>query len=67
MSYGSAFPEMWRLLGLQAARILAGAKPSELPVEFPARIELRINLKVARDLGITIPAIILAGADSIIE
>ena len=67
MSYGSAFPEMWRLLGTQTAKILTGAKPSELPVEFPTRIELRVNLKVARERGITIPAIVLARADSVIE
>jgi putative ABC transport system substrate-binding protein len=67
MSYGSAFPEMWRLLGAQTAKILAGAKPGELPVEFPARIELRINLKVAKERAITIPPAILARADSVIE
>jgi putative ABC transport system substrate-binding protein len=67
MSYGSAFPEMWRLLGTQTAKILAGAKPGELPVEFPTRIELRVNLRVARERGITIPAIVLGRADSVIE
>jgi putative ABC transport system substrate-binding protein len=67
MSYGSAFPEMWRLLGVQTAKILAGAKPGELPVEFPARIELRINLKVAKARAITIPPAILTRADSVIE
>ena len=67
MSYGSAFPEMWRLLGVQTAKILAGAKPGELPVEFPARIELRINLKVAKERAITISPAILTRADSVIE
>jgi putative tryptophan/tyrosine transport system substrate-binding protein len=67
MSYGSAFPDMWRLLGTQTAKILAGAKPSELPVEFPARIELRVNLKVARERGIAIPPAILTRADEVIE
>jgi putative ABC transport system substrate-binding protein len=67
MSYGSDFPEMWRLLGTQTAKILAGAKPGELPVEFPARIELRINLKAAKERGITIPPALLTRADSVIE
>lgn len=67
MSYGSAFPEMWRLLGIKTAKILAGANPGELPVEFPTRIELRINLKVARERGISIPTQVLTRADDIIE
>jgi putative ABC transport system substrate-binding protein len=67
MSYGSPFPEMWRLLGIQTAKILTGAKPGELPVEFPTLFELRINLKVARERGITIPPVLLARADSVIE
>jgi putative ABC transport system substrate-binding protein len=67
MSYGSAFPEMWRLLGVQTAKVLAGANPGELPVEFPTRIELRINLKVARERGIAIPTPVLTRADDVIE
>ena len=67
MSYGLAFPEMWRLLAVQTAKILAVAKPGDLPVEFTARIELRINLKVARERGISIPPSILTRAHSVIE
>jgi putative ABC transport system substrate-binding protein len=67
MSYGSAFPEMWRLLGTQTAKIIAGARPGDLPVEFPSRIELRVNLKAARERGITIPLAILSRADEVIE
>ena len=67
MSYGPDFSELWRLLGTQTAKILAGAKPADLPVEFPRRIELRVNLKVAKERGITIPSAILTRADSIIE
>ena len=58
---------MWRLLGTQTAKKLAGARPGELPVEFPDRIELRVNLKVARERGITIPVAILSRADEVIE
>ena len=67
MSYGPVFPELWHLLGAQTAKILAGAKPSDLPVVFPARIELRVNLRVARERGIAIPPEILTRADSVIE
>ncbi len=67
LSYGSAFSDMWRLLGTQTAKILAGARPGDLPVEFPARIELRVNLKVARERGIAIPLAILSRADEVIE
>jgi hypothetical protein len=56
-----------QLLGTQTGKILAGAKAGELPVELPTRIEMRINLKVALERRITIPAVLLARADTVIE
>jgi putative ABC transport system substrate-binding protein len=67
MSYGTSLPEMFRLAGVYVDKIFRGAKPGDLPMEQPTKFELVINLKTARDLGLTIPPSILLRADHIIE
>jgi putative ABC transport system substrate-binding protein len=67
MSYGSNFLALFRRASSFVDRILRGAKVSDLPVEFPTKFELVINLKTAKTLGLTIPETLLATADEIIQ
>jgi putative ABC transport system substrate-binding protein len=67
ISYGPDLPDMFRRCGVYVGKILGGTKPSDLPIERPARFELAVNLKTAKPLGITIPETILVRADEVIE
>jgi putative ABC transport system substrate-binding protein len=67
MSYSASLREAYRQNGLYVGRILAGAKPSDLPIVRPTKIEFVLNLKTAKTLGLTVPDRVLALADDVIE
>jgi len=67
ISYGTSLVEAYRKLGDYAARILKGAKPAELPVEQPTKLDFVINLIAAKALGIIVPEKLLVAADEVIE
>jgi len=67
MSYGANVADQHRILGVYAGRILKGEKPAELPVQQSSKVELVINMKAAKALGLPVPISLLGRVDEVIE
>jgi len=67
MSYGPRIADGYRDLGVLAGRILKGARPTDLPIQRPSKLELSVNLRTAKALGLTIPPVVLGRADRTVE
>ena len=67
LSYGVDFVDIWRRTAAHVDGILRGAKPGDLPVQFPTKFEMVVNLKTAKALGLAVPPSIMLRADEVIE
>ena len=67
LSYGPDLVDIWRRAASYVDRILRGAKPGDLPVQFPTKFEMVVNRKTATALGLAVPPSILLRADEVIE
>jgi putative ABC transport system substrate-binding protein len=67
LSYGVELVDNWRRAAAYVDRILRGEKPGDLPVQFPTKFEMAVNLKTAKALGLAVPPSILVRADEVIE
>ena len=67
LSYATSFSDLFRRAATYVHKILKGASPADLPVERPTKVELVLNMRTARSLGLDIPATVLVLADEVIE
>jgi len=67
VSYGPNLAAMWRQLAVILGKVLKGAKPADVPVEQPTKLELVVNFRTAKSLDLTIPPSVLLRADEVIE
>lgn len=67
LGYGPRFSEFLRQWARQAAKVLRGAKPADLPIDQPTRFELAVNLKTAKEIGFDVPPAFISRADQVIE